>query len=120
MLQMSETHEQNLDPASSQNVLCDVEALFDIPLGELHQIAAGMKFSKEATKAAKSVMRRRLQQMAKTRNILLGRRPGGGGCNHDHNTSIGVNPGKAGVIWLYVSRLFIDVDITYRSLVLSP
>lgn len=93
------------DRASSPTVLCDVETLLDIPLGELHQIAEDSKFSKKAKKAAKFVLKTRLEQLARGNKVQLGRRIGR--CLFEHSTSTGVNPGKAGIIWVYVSGFFV-------------
>lgn len=82
------------------NILGDLPTLRDIPLGDLYKIAVANRLE---DKAAKEVLKERVEWLAKKAGLPAGFRTGA--CNGEHGTTVGVRPETAGVMWSYVSRV---------------
>lgn len=99
--------------SEDKDVLDHLPTLRDIPIGQLHQLATTMLIDE---KAAKIVMRERLENMSKNAGIPVGYRLGP--CFERHGTTAGVKRDTAGVLWLFVSSSplpFIHVDLSTHS-----
>lgn len=94
---MSAPHETDATRTQS-TALSSIGTLTDVPLGMLHVLAAAYEIDE---KAGKAVLRARLLKLAKKSGVALDKTFGR--CKAEHGISIGVNPGKAGIIWRYVS-----------------
>lgn len=83
------------------DVLSDLPTIRDIPMGKLNVIAAAMRIDE---RAAKHVLRERVETLTQNAGIVLGFRKGV--CGDDHGTTTGVRPHTVGTVWLYVSIAF--------------
>lgn len=104
---------ENTAHLTQPSVIRSIGLLSDVPLGELHQIA---KHNIIDERAGKAVMRARLDTLAREAGHFLGTTRGP--CLKNHGIALGVNPGKAGVVWSYVSSLpehCIYQDLTFVS-----
>ena len=82
------------------DILDDIPTLRDVSLGDLHTLAVAMRIS---PKAAKAVLKERVEYISRRAGFPLGRRTGF--CGGHHNTTIGVKQDTAGSVWIYVRNL---------------
>ncbi|KLO04072.1 hypothetical protein SCHPADRAFT_948003, partial [Schizopora paradoxa] len=92
------------------DVLNDPHIFRDVPLGMLHTIAVDMKI---APAAAKSVVKERLEFLARRAGFPAGARTGA--CGGRHNTTIGVKIDTAGTMYLYCRREVCSTTVLYEA-----